>query len=88
MKNFWQKHKVGIVVTAFICGLSAHIVVGDPISKIVAGFTLDRYMAEKYPEYGFEKHKGYGSKLHCEILREKGPCPAHRKTFLKKILGE
>ena len=56
MKNFLQKHKAGIVVTAFICGLFAHIVVGDPISKIVAGFTLDRYMAEKYPEYYYEDY--------------------------------
>ncbi|MBQ9915077.1 MAG: ribonuclease HII [Clostridia bacterium] len=61
-------------------------------ASILAKVARDRYckeeLAVKYPEYGFEKHKGYGSKLHCEILREKGPCPAHRKTFLKKILGE
>ena len=37
--------------------------------------------AETYPEYGFEKHKGYGTKLHMEALREHGPCPIHRKTF-------
>ncbi len=61
-------------------------------ASILAKVARDRYckeeLAVKYPEYGFEKHKGYGSKVHCEILREKGPCPAHRKTFLKKILGE
>lgn len=61
-------------------------------ASILAKVARDRYckeeLAVKYPEYGFEKHKGYGSKVHCDILREKGPCPAHRKTFLKKILGE
>ena len=37
-----------------------------------------------YPGYAFEKNKGYGTKAHYEGLREKGPCPIHRKTFLKK----
>lgn len=58
-------------------------------ASIIAKVTRDRIMminAEKYPEYFFEKHKGYGTKLHREILLEKGPLPIHRKTFLKKIL--
>lgn len=58
-------------------------------ASIVAKVTRDRIMlkyAEKYPEYFFEKHKGYGTKLHREILLEKGALPIHRKTFLKKIL--
>ena len=42
-------------------------------------------MAEHYPQYAFEKHKGYPTKLHYERLREYGPCPIHRKTFLKKL---
>ena len=37
--------------------------------------------AEKYPEYGFERHKGYGTKAHREALREHGPCPIHRRSF-------
>lgn len=58
-------------------------------ASIVAKVTRDRIMminAKLYPEYAFEKHKGYGTKLHREILIEKGPLPIHRKTFLKKIL--
>ena len=42
-------------------------------------------LAEKYPQYGFEKHKGYGTKLHYEKLREFGPSEIHRLTFLKKM---
>lgn len=58
-------------------------------ASIIAKVTRDRIMlkyAEEYPEYFFEKHKGYGTKLHREILLEKGALPIHRKTFLKKIL--
>lgn len=57
-------------------------------ASILAKVTRDRYMlemAEKYPEYGFEKHKGYGTKLHREKILELGPCPIHRPSFLKKI---
>ena len=43
--------------------------------------------ADKYPEYFFQKHKGYGTKLHIEALKKYGPCEIHRKTFLKKILS-
>ena len=42
-------------------------------------------MAEKYPEYAFEKHKGYGTKLHYEALRKYGPCEIHRPSFLRKM---
>ena len=41
-----------------------------------------------YPEYGFAKHKGYGTKMHNEAILTYGPCPSHRRTFLKKLLGE
>ena len=44
-----------------------------------------RDYALQYPEYGFEKHKGYGTKLHYQALKEFGPSPIHRKTFLKKL---
>ena len=57
-------------------------------ASILAKVTRDRYiveMAEKYPQYAFEKHKGYGTKLHYEMLEKYGPCEIHRKTFLKKF---
>jgi len=57
-------------------------------ASILAKVTRDRYMlemAEKYPMYGFEKHKGYGTKAHYAALREFGPCEIHRPSFLKKM---
>lgn len=57
-------------------------------ASILAKVTRDRYMlemAEKYPEYHFEQHKGYGTKLHYEALREHGPCEIHRTSFLRKM---
>lgn len=58
-------------------------------ASILAKVTRDRYMKEldkKYPQYFFAKHKGYGTKLHYEMIEKNGICPEHRKTFLKKIL--
>lgn len=58
-------------------------------ASVLAKVSRDRYMremAEKYPQYQFEKHKGYGTKLHYEMIEKYGICPIHRKTFLKKIL--
>ena len=55
-------------------------------ASILAKVTRDRYMlemAEKYPQYQFEKHKGYGTKLHYQMLDEFGPCELHRQSFLK-----
>lgn len=55
-------------------------------ASILAKVTRDHLMLElagEYPEYGFEKHKGYGTKAHYEALRAFGPCPAHRMSFLK-----
>ena len=55
-------------------------------ASILAKVSRDRYMlemAEKYPQYQFEKHKGYGTKLHYEMLDKYGPCEIHRQTFLK-----
>ncbi|MGN0447336.1 MAG: ribonuclease HII [Acutalibacteraceae bacterium] len=60
-------------------------------ASILAKVTRDRYMLEidkKYPEYQFSKHKGYGTKLHYEMIEKYGICPEHRRSFLKKILGE
>ena len=73
------------------------IVKGDSLSasiaaaSILAKVTRDRLMEEldeAYPQYGFAVHKGYGTKRHYEALREYGPCPIHRRTFLKKLYGE
>lgn len=65
-------------------GLSYNIAAASIIAKV----SRDRYiikMDEIYPEYGFKKHKGYGTKEHMEALRKYGPCEIHRKTFLKKL---
>ena len=68
-------------------GLSANIAAASVLAKV----TRDDYMidmAQKYPEYGFEVHKGYGTKAHYGVLAEHGPCPIHRMSFLKKFYGE
>ena len=66
------------------------LVKGDSLSfsiaaaSIIAKVTRDRYMrqlAETYPQYGFEAHKGYGTAKHLAALREFGPCPEHRRSF-------
>lgn len=60
-------------------------------ASILAKVTRDRYickLADKYPEYNFQKHKGYGTAEHREAILKYGPCELHRRTFLKKILGE
>ena len=57
-------------------------------ASILAKVTRDRYMdamAEKYPAYGFDRHKGYGTKAHYAAIREFGPCPIHRLSFLKRM---
>ncbi len=57
-------------------------------ASIIAKVTRDRYMieiSEKYPDYGFEKNKGYGTKLHYEGIDKVGICDIHRKTFLKNV---
>ncbi len=58
-------------------------------ASILAKVTRDRLLVEydkKYPLYQFAKHKGYGTKLHRELILEHGPCDIHRKSFLKKII--
>ena len=71
------------------------IVKGDALSyligaaSIVAKVERDAYMtkiAQLYPEYGFEKHKGYGTKQHVQAIKEIGPCPIHRRSFIKNII--
>ena len=59
-------------------------------ASVLAKVTRDRLMLEydeKYPEYNFKKHKGYGTKEHTELIRQYGPCEIHRPSFLKNILG-
>lgn len=58
-------------------------------ASILAKVSRDRYMtamAEKYPHYQLQKHKGYGTKLHTDLILQFGPCAIHRRTFLKKLL--
>ena len=65
-------------------GKSASIAAASILAKV----SRDRYVSTeldaKYPQYQFAKHKGYGTKLHYEMLDQYGPCPEHRRTFLKK----
>ena len=66
--------------------LSANIAAASVLAKV----TRDNWMieaAEKYPGYGFEIHKGYGTKAHYAALEKIGPCAIHRRTFLKKLYG-
>ena len=74
-----------------------YVVKGDALSysigcaSIVAKVYRDNLMkeyAKEYPEYGFEKHKGYGTKNHIETIKEIGPCKLHRKTFIKNFWEE
>jgi len=58
-------------------------------ASIIAKVTRDRYMEEmdrNFPEYGFGRHKGYGTKDHIRAIHIYGPCPIHRKTFIKKFI--
>lgn len=60
-------------------------------ASILAKVTRDRLLIEmdaQYPQYGFAVHKGYGTAAHTAALKEYGPCPEHRPSFLKKILGD
>lgn len=67
--------------------LSASIAAASVLAKVSRDDVMLR-MAEEYPGYGFEVHKGYGTKAHYEALRKFGPSPIHRRTFLKKFYGE
>lgn len=67
--------------------LSASIAAASVLAKVSRDDVMLR-MAGEYPGYGFEVHKGYGTKAHYEALRTFGPSPIHRRTFLKKFYGE
>lgn len=79
----------GIPVKTVVKGdsLSANIAAASVLAKVTRD-DLMLELAETYPEYSFEIHKGYGTKAHYEALRVHGASPIHRKTFLKKFYGE
>ena len=66
---------------------SANIAAASILAKVTRDDLMEA-LAEEYPQYGFEIHKGYGTKAHYEALRTYGPSPIHRMTFLKKFYGE
>ena len=79
----------GVPVETVVHGdsLSASIAAASVLAKV----SRDDYMlkmAEEYPQYDFEIHKGYGTRAHYDALRTHGPCGIHRMTFLKKFYGE
>jgi ribonuclease HII len=67
-------------------GRSASIAAASVLAKVTRDDLMLK-IAEVYPQYGFEVHKGYGTKAHYAALAEHGPCPIHRMTFLKKLYG-
>lgn len=79
----------GLPVQTIVKGdsLSANIAAASVLAKV----TRDDYMVEmarQYPEYGFEIHKGYGTRAHYQALTAYGPCAIHRRSFLRKFYGE
>ena len=79
----------GLPVQTVVKGdsLSANIAAASVLAKVTRDDYMDE-MAKVYPEYGFEFHKGYGTKAHYEALRTYGHCEIHRLSFLKKFYGE
>ena len=85
-----NRHKdFGLPVKTIVKGdsRSANIAAASVLAKVSRDDWMIS-MAEKYPEYGFEIHKGYGTRAHYEALEAHGPCPIHRMSFLKKFYGE
>ena len=76
----------GLPVRTIVKGdsLSASIAAASILAKVTRDRLMEQY-DEQYPQYGFAVHKGYGTKRHYAALREYGPCPIHRQTFLKKF---
>ena len=79
----------GLPVKTVVKGdsLSANIAAASILAKVTRD-NLMLELAQQHPEYGFDIHKGYGTKAHYEALRTYGPCPIHRRSFLKKFYGE
>jgi ribonuclease HII len=78
----------GVPVKTVIKGdsLSANIAAASVLAKVARDDVMME-LAQKYPQYGFEIHKGYGTKAHYEALRAHGHCAVHRLSFLKKFYG-
>ena len=79
----------GLPVRTVVKGdsLSASIAAASILAKVTRDDLMEA-LAQEYPGYGFEIHKGYGTKAHYEALRNLGPSPVHRMSFLKKFYGE
>ena len=79
----------GLPVKTVVKGdsLSANIAAASVLAKVTRDSLMEE-LAKEYPQYGFEVHKGYGTKAHYAALTEHGPSPIHRMTFLKKFYGE
>ena len=82
LKTFPYEH------SAYVGGDGKSLAIG--LASIIAKVTRDRFMRkmdEKFPNYGFAKHKGYGTEVHRAALEKFGPCALHRRTFLVKMFG-
>ena len=79
----------GVPVRTIVKGdsLSASIAAASILAKVSRDRLMEQYDG-MYPQYGFAVHKGYGTQRHYDALREYGPCPIHRMSFLKKFYGE
>lgn len=84
-----RERDFGVPVQTVIKGdsLSANIAAASVLAKVTRD-NLMMELAQQYPQYGFEIHKGYGTKAHYEALRQHGASPIHRRSFLKKFYGE
>lgn len=84
-----RERDFGVPVQTVIKGdsLSANIAAASILAKVTRD-NLMMELAQQYPQYGFEIHKGYGTKAHYEALRQYGASPIHRRSFLKKFYGE
>ena len=79
----------GLPVKTVVKGdsLSANIAAASVLAKVSRDDAMVE-LAKTYPQYGFDIHKGYGTKAHYQALEEFGPCPAHRRSFLKKFYAQ
>ncbi len=79
----------GLPVKTVVKGdsLSLNIAAASVLAKVTRDDLMET-LGETYPQYGFEIHKGYGTRAHYAALTEHGPCPAHRMSFLKKFYGQ
>lgn len=83
-----QEKDFGLPVRTVVKGdsLSANIAAASVLAKVSRDDVMLEF-ARQYPEYGFDIHKGYGTKAHYAALTQYGPCPIHRRSFLKKFYG-